>query len=168
MVKLDLTAENLTPVMAGHDLVVVILGMWPKEGADEVRGYSEAAAAYVPAMKANGITRFFTVFGAGFLGPEVATEFEVNEHVPEMIVLVQRDMRRVYDIVMEAELNYSIWCPADYPGGPRSDAYVTAANNFPQEGNAFQATTGKVADSMIKEVNNNAFEHTRVGIARTD
>ena len=54
--------------MKNHDLVIVIVGAWPKSGVT-LKDYSECAKAYIPAMQSNGIERFFTVFGAGFLGP---------------------------------------------------------------------------------------------------
>ena len=55
--------------MAGHDIVVAIVGGWPKPDEQSMTNYSEPAKAYIPAMKANEISRYFTVFGAGFLGP---------------------------------------------------------------------------------------------------
>lgn len=157
LVVAEFTAESLEPLMASHDIVVVTLGMWPKEGETEISGYSDAAKAYVPAMRACGIKRFFTVFGLGFLGPEVKERFDGDS----TIAIIQRDMRRVYDLVVAAELDYTIWCPGNFPSGPRSDKYITGENSRV----GFEVTTGMVADSMIREVVAGAFVGVRVGIA---
>eukprot|EP00656_Telonema_subtile_P040062 TRINITY_DN45134_c0_g1_i1.p1 TRINITY_DN45134_c0_g1~~TRINITY_DN45134_c0_g1_i1.p1 ORF type:complete len:195 (+),score=35.26 TRINITY_DN45134_c0_g1_i1:288-872(+) len=157
-----LTVDVLAPLMEGHELVVVTLGMQPKPG-EEMRGYSDACAAYIPAMQLAGVSRVFAVFGAGFLGPEVPLEFPFSDKVPDFIVHIQRDMRRVYDAFLQAELNYTIWCPADYPSGEWSSEYVVAPNVYPE--GAPRVTTGKVAHSMVDEVLAGAFPRTRVGIA---
>lgn len=164
IVKTDINAEALEPLMQGHDVVVAIIGAWPKVGEAAVTTYSDCAKAYTTAMQKCGITRFFTVFGAGFLGPEVATTFTASEHCPEMICVLQRDMRIAYDLIVEAGLGYTIWCPANFPNAPRSDKYTTAMNSCP----GFEVTTGMVADSMVKELTADAFKGQRVGIARAD
>lgn len=48
--------ENLKDHMAGHDCVIVTLGAFPTAG-QPFSLYSSAAAGYIPAMQANGITR---------------------------------------------------------------------------------------------------------------
>jgi hypothetical protein len=57
-------------------------------------------------------------------------------------------MRIVWDMIIEAELDYSIWCPANFPNGPRSDKYIQAENKFV----GTEVTTGMVADSIINEI----------------
>jgi hypothetical protein len=57
--------------MKGHDIVVAALGGFPKEG-EAYSLFSDTAKGYVPAMVECGIKRFFTIFGAGFLGEKVA------------------------------------------------------------------------------------------------
>ena len=62
----EMTENALTPLLEGHDLVVVIIGQWPKPGETSISAFSDVANALVPGMKAKGITRFFMVLGSGF------------------------------------------------------------------------------------------------------
>ena len=117
-------------------------------------------------MKELGITRYFTVFGAGFLGPEekIPVDWDDAGQSEEMkaINMIRRDMRRVWDLILKAKLNYTIWCPANFPSGPRSSDYKESKNEFIGP----EVTTGMVADSIVKELKNNQYEHTRVGICK--
>jgi len=36
--------------MADHDLVIAIIGTWPKPGDEKTTAYSDVAKAYIPAM----------------------------------------------------------------------------------------------------------------------
>ena len=69
-------------------------------------------------------------------------------------------MRRVWDLVIANKLDYTIWCPANYPSGPRSDNYSLGKNVFVGD----EVTTGMVADSMLKELLENKYRGVRVGI----
>ena len=62
-------------------------------------------------------------------------------------------------------LEYTIWCPANFPGGEYSDKYITQKNVNP---GAWEATTGMVAHSMAKEIKEKQYMKARVGISRTD
>ena len=151
--------------MAGHDVVIAIIGAWPDPKQEKMTNYSDPARAYLPAMKANGIQRFFTVFGAGFLGDaeKIPQDWQDSDNLEMNIVnKIRRDMRIVWDLILENNLNYSIWCPANFPSGPRSDQYILGENTFVGP----EVTTGMVADSMIKELTNNHFIKKRVGSAK--
>jgi len=82
----------------------------------------------------------------------------------DIINKIRRDMRIVWDMVNAANLDYTIWCPANFPTGPRSSEYVIGLNKFV----GGEVTTGMVADSMIKEMIENKMSRTRVGIAKTN
>ena len=125
------TPEALTPLMAGHDVVIAILGAWPKPDEPKMTTYSDPAKAYIPAMKANNISRFFTVFGAGFLGPieKIPKEWADTGNLEmDAINKIRRDMRICWDLILEANLDYSIWCPANFPSGPRTSDYKLGAD----------------------------------------
>jgi putative NADH-flavin reductase len=156
--------ETLTTAMKGHDMVVAILGGWPKPDEAKVSIYSGPANAYIPAMKANNITRFFSVFGAGFLGEaeKIPKDWADSENAElNVINKIRRDMRVVWDLVQEASLDFTIWCPANFPSGPRSSEYTIGINKFVGP----EVTTGMIADSMVKELNENKLSMVRVGIA---
>jgi len=118
--------------MAGHDCVIATLGAFPTAGTP-FSLYSKAAEGYIPAMLENGITRFQAIFGAGFLGETVKTEFkdQADGGAPEPIPIIQRDMKIAWDQIIAADLDYTIWCPANFPGGEVSTAYETAVNSPP-------------------------------------
>lgn len=63
--------EALSPYMAGHDVVVVTIGAFPKPEETEMHLMSNAANGYVHSMVQCGIKRVFTIFGAGLLGETV-------------------------------------------------------------------------------------------------
>lgn len=151
--------------MKDHDVVIAIVGGWPKPNEPTMTTYSDPAKAYIPAMKANKITRFFTVFGAGFLGPTIPQEWQDTGNAEgDAINKVRRDMRRVWDLVNESKLDYSIWCPANFPSGPRSEKYTIGKNVFVGP----EVTTGMVADSMLKELNEDKLRGVRIGIAASN
>jgi hypothetical protein len=74
-------------------------------------------------------------------------------------------MKIAIDMIFEAKLEYTIWCPANFPGGEISDAYTQKQNANP---GAWEVTTGMVAHAMANELEENKFVNMRVGISRTD
>lgn len=102
--------------------------------------------------------------GAGFLGPEqdIPVDWEDGGSA-EMVAInkIRRDMRRLWDLILKNKLNYTIWCPANYPSGPLSDNYTIGKNEFV----GAEVTTGMVADSMVKEIKACELSKTRVGIS---
>jgi len=52
-------------------------------------------------------------------------------------------------LILAQNLDYTIWCPANFPGGDYSDKYITKKNANP---GAYEVTTGMVAHSMAKEI----------------
>ena len=139
-------------MLDGIDIIVVAIGVWPKSGEKTISAWSDCANAFMPAIKAKGIKRFFMVVGSGFAVPEVPQDWEDGENpMLNMINIVRRDVRKVWEMVLDADLDYTFWCPGNFPSGPRTEDYITAINSKPGP----EATTGMVADSMIKEINNN-------------
>ena len=128
--------------------MLVTLGAFPTEGKP-FSLYSEAAKGYVPAMQACGIKRMQTIFGAGYLGETIKTEFP-DGGAPAPIPQIQRDMKIAYDLIIEANLDYTIWCPANFPGGEVSTSYVTKVSAPPN--NRWEVTTGMVAHAIFTEL----------------
>ena len=157
--------DNIRQIMQGHDMVIAIIGGWPAPDQATMTNYSDPARAYIPAMKSCGITRFFTVMGAGFLGPieSIPTDWSDEGMPPEMVAInkIRRDMRILWDLILQNDLNYTVWCPANYPSGPISSDYTQAKDDFVGD----TVTTGMVADSMVKEIRANELGQSRVSIA---
>lgn len=103
--------------------------------------------------------------GAGFLGNEsdIPLDWDDEGQSAEMIAInkIRRDMRRLWDLILKANLNYTIWCPANFPSGPRSTDYKESKATFIGD----TVTTGMVVDSIVKELKNNQYQKCRVGIA---
>ena len=119
--------EALSPHIAGHDIVVATIGAFPKPEETEMHLMSNAANGYVPAMVTHGVKRLFTIFGAGLLGEKVAETYPdaADGGAPHPIPLIQRDCKRAFDIISAQKIDYTIWCPANFPGGEYSDKYIT-------------------------------------------
>ena len=153
--------------MKGHDVVIAIMGGFPAPDQQVITNFSEPARQFIPAMRACGIKRYFTVFGAGFLGAEdqIPKDWQ-DDGNPEMVAInkIRRDMRIQWDLIVENELDFTIWCPANYPAGPRSSEYEIGHNSFV----GVEVTTGMVADSIVKEISDRKMTRVRVGITRKD
>ena len=119
--------------MEGHDCVVAIMGGFPSPDQYVITNYSDPARQYIPAMQACGINHLYTVMGAGFLGPEKDIQSEWLDEDPnnaEMVAInkIRRDMSRQWDMIKKHKVEFTIWCPANYPAGPVSDEYITGKN----------------------------------------
>lgn len=151
----DLQSEEaLAALLPGHDVVVVTFGGWPTEGKPFTL-HSDVARAYAPAMKASGVSRLFVCFGMGLLFPPP------EEGATGVFKILQKDMFAALEIMEQHELDYTIWCPGDFPHGPRSDEYVEAVGKPPSMNNV---TTGMLVDAMCKELKENKYPKQRMGI----
>ena len=160
-------SKSLSAHMAGHDLLVSTIGAFPKPEDTESHLMFNIAKAYIPSMLECGVKRLFTIFGAGLLGETVPETFKdaADGGAPHPIPLIQRDCKKAFDIIDAYKLDYTIWCPANFPGGDYSDKYITKKNEIP---GASEVTTGMVAHSMAREIEERQFIKARVGISRTD
>eukprot|EP00615_Pteridomonas_danica_P012723 CAMPEP_0114351578 /NCGR_PEP_ID=MMETSP0101-20121206/17304_1 /TAXON_ID=38822 ORGANISM="Pteridomonas danica, Strain PT" /NCGR_SAMPLE_ID=MMETSP0101 /ASSEMBLY_ACC=CAM_ASM_000211 /LENGTH=319 /DNA_ID=CAMNT_0001491555 /DNA_START=84 /DNA_END=1040 /DNA_ORIENTATION=+ len=155
--------DEMTILMQGHDIIVVTLGAWPKENDEKpFTLHQDAAKAYAPAMKTCGIKRLFVCFGMGLLFPR--KEDNDRSSPDNVFSILQKDMFKAYDIMNEFNLDYSIWCPGDFPHGPRNNQYIESVGKAPDNMHA-SVTTGMVADSMCKELIANKFIKQKIGIA---
>lgn len=156
VVVADLKSEKeLAALLPGHDVVVVTLGGWPEKGKPFTL-HQDVARAYAPAMQASGVSRLFVCFGMGLLFPPP------EEGATGVFDILRIDMFAALDLMQRHELEYTIWCPGDFPHGPRSEAYVEAIGEPPSKRSV---TTGMVADAMCKELRENKYSKQRVGIA---
>lgn len=149
--------DALAALLPGHDAVVATLGAWPEDGKSFTL-HQDSARAYAPAMNVCGVKRLLVCFGMGVLfprpGPEATGVFEV----------MRRDMFVALDEMTQHDLDFTIWCPPDFPHGPRSEDYTEAIGK-PAGDPSGSVTTGMVADAMCKELIANRYSKQLVGIA---
>jgi hypothetical protein len=162
-----ITAENKQEViqrhMKGHSVVISTIGARAKPRSYVCTGYSDPARAFLPAMKELGIQRFMTIMTDDFLGPidKIPTEWRGDgTDETDQLNKVKMDMRRVFDLVLKNQLNFTIWCPKRLVPGPRTDNFEQKKN----EGKAGEVTTGMVANAIVQELRKGAFAYSRVCI----
>lgn len=161
VVVADITSEEeLTPVLKGHDAVVVTLGAWPKDTNSVPPIYGAAAKAYVPAMKANKIRRLLCVFGLGFAQGDALP----SPRTGSILGCIQCGMMEAYKQFSDQGIDFTIACPPDLPAGKRSSEYVTAVNHMPADCQ-YICTSGMIADFLCKELVSDQFINKRVAIA---
>ena len=154
----DLQSEEaFAELIKGMDAVVVTLGAWPEPGK-RFTLHQDITRAYAPAMKKAGVSRVLICYGMGLLFPPKPPGGT------DPISILQVDMWAAFDTIKELDLDYTIWCPGDFPHGPRSTAYEVAAGKPPSFGTV---DTGMVADSMLSELVEPRYSRQRVGIARS-
>ena len=113
-------------------------------------------------MKTKGVTRLIMICGSGLAVPEVPLDWEDGDNpMLNTINILRRDYRKVWQMIDATDLYYTLFCPGNFPSGPRSENYITAVNSKPGP----EVTTGMVADAVCKELVKNEFLRCRVGIS---
>lgn len=157
-------AKTIEPLFQGIDVVVVAIGAWSKEGQSVITIQQDAAKCYLPAMRKAGVKRMHAVFGASMLGDEMP---KPNPNAPIQWRAQSVDMIECFKTIVEEDVDYTIWCPANYPGGNISSEYKVRKRHFPEDC-VKEVTTGMMAHAILEELSKNEFTKERVAICRTD
>jgi uncharacterized protein len=148
--------------LPGHDVVISALGA--RNMDNPITLMSDAMGNMIDSMKKFGIKRVLAVGGAGILHQEAATLVKDNPDFPEFLQNVSSDHLRVYHLLRDSELEWTMACPPNMRDEERTGNYVTEADYFPKRAKN-QIAAGDVADFLLKEVEGNNFIERRVGVA---
>ncbi|KGR76352.1 NAD(P)-dependent oxidoreductase [Ureibacillus sinduriensis] len=170
--KLDLNHENFTILqgnvlnkedieraMHGMDIVISALN------TDGATTLSESMPLIIKAMEAEGIKRIITIGTAGILQSRVEPEvlrYQSSES-KRKLTRAAEEHHKVYELLNQSQLDWTIVCPTYLPDGERLGNYRTDSNFLPEGGMQISVPdTAEFANSLI---NSSDYIKTRVGIA---
>lgn len=160
-----LDAEKISALIKGHDVVISTLGAPSIEG-DAVNLMSNAMKVFIAGMQQHGVKRMLAVGGLGVLQMNETTQLLYKPDYPQQYFNIGEGHNKVYKVLQASNTNWTFICCPDIIDGPRTGKYQVK-KDYPADG-LYQIYTGDIADFMLKEIAENKFVQTRVGIANTE
>ncbi len=170
--KIQVHHENLTIIQgnvlhkadiacAMHGIDVVLSAL----NTDGTTTLSESMPLIIEAMEQEGVTRIITIGTAGILqsrGNANLLRYQTNES-RQRSVRAAKEHHKVYDLLRQSKLDWTIVCPTYLPDGERVGSYRTESNYLPEGGSKISVPdTAAFAYSQIKS---SEYVKMRVGIA---
>ena len=156
--------EKVKAAIKGKDVVISSLGTNQIDG-DAVNLMSDAMKVFVAAMSEYGIKRVLAVGGLAVLQMNETIQLIDKPDYPAQYKNVGEGHNKVYKVLRQTNLDWTFVCCPNIIDGPRTGKY-NVNKDYPAEGQ-FQIFTGDLADFIVKEMSENKFLATRVGIANT-
>ena len=152
----------LEAVMPGHEIVLSVIGI--RQFSGPISLLSTGLKHIIETMESAGVKRLLTLTGAGIL--------QENEHLlimeslgfPPNLLNISLDHQRMWDLLKDRQLDWTIVSPAFMHHGKRTKKYLVKADYYPSPAQN-QVSVEDVADFMTREMTENKFIHHRVGIA---
>ncbi|MFJ8236290.1 NAD(P)-dependent oxidoreductase [Ureibacillus sp. NPDC094379] len=154
-----LNKENITHAMRGIDVVISALN------TDGGTTLTESMPLIINAMENEGIQRIITVGTAGILQSRVSPDvlrYQSSES-KRKTVRAAEEHHKVYDLLQQSNLEWTIVCPTYLPDGERVGNYRVERNYLPENG--VKISVPDTAEFTFSQITNSDFIRTRVGIA---
>lgn len=154
-----LNKEDIARSMHGMGLVISALN------TDGATTLSESMPLIVEAMEVEGIRRIITIGTAGILQSRVAPEvlrYQSSES-KRKLTRAAEEHHKVYEILNQSELDWTIVCPTYLPDGERLGNYRTESNFLPEGGT--QISVPDTAQFAYSLIDSGDYIKMRVGIA---
>jgi len=154
-----LNKEEIAHAMRGMDVVISALN------TDRGNTLSESMPLIIEAMENEGIKRIITVGTAGILQSRVSPDvlrYQSSES-KRKITRAAEEHHKVYDLLQQSNLDWTIVCPTYLPDGERVGNYRIERNFLPENG--VKISVPDTAEFTFSQITNNDFIRTRVGIA---
>ncbi len=148
--------------IVGHDAVLSVIGL--RKFSGPITLLSRGVRNIVEAMQKHDIPRLITVTGAGILQETEDRMIMETLSFPPNLQNISLDHRRVFKLLQESQLDWTIVCPAFMVRRPATGNYITRENHYPT-GALNEVPLADVADFITDEIRNNQFLCSRVGIA---
>lgn len=153
--------QKISDAISGKDVVISTLGTKNIEGP-EVNLMGDAMKLFLKAMKQHQVKRVLAVGGLAVLQFNDTMQLLDKPDYPVQYRNVGQGHNGVYRLMEASETDWTfIACP-DIIAHPRTGNYRTN-KNYPAKG-LFKINTGDLADFIVKEIAENRFTKTRVGI----
>ena len=133
-------------------------------GTDKTSVLTESITHIITVMQKQRIKRIITIGTAGILDSRVEPgllRYQSSESKRKSSTAAQ-EHHRVYDLLNNSSLDWTIICPTYLPTGASTDQYSILRDMLPV--NAVQTTTGDTALFAVNELLNNDHIGYRVGI----
>jgi uncharacterized protein len=170
--KIQINDENLTTIQgnvlnkddivrAMHGMDVVISAL----NTDGTTTLTESMPFIIEAMESKGIKRIITVGTAGILQSRIkpnSLRYQSGES-RQKSTRAAAEHHKVYDMLTQSTLEWTIVCPTYLPDGVRVGEYRIARNFLPEDGT--EISVADTADFTFKQIKASDYIKTRVGIA---
>jgi putative NADH-flavin reductase len=154
--------EQVEKAIEGKDVVISAIGTNQIDGP-AVNLMSDGMKAFTAAMKKFGVKRVLAVGGLAVLQLNETMQLIDKPDYPAEYKNVGLGHNKVYKVFQETDLDWTFVCCPNIEDFPRRGKY-NVNKDYPAPG-VFQISTGNLADFILKEMEENKFLKTRVGIA---
>ena len=143
------------------DVIISVLG-GASDGSDKTR--SLGMKQIINQMLQKGKKRIIALGGMGVLNAEDNTLLLHAEEYPEEYLAVGMEHLKAFELLLESNLDWSFFCPADIHDKDETGIYITSINYAPDP-NHFRINAGDLAMAMLKAAINQEYIQQRVGIS---
>ncbi|MGB3102007.1 MAG: NAD(P)H-binding protein [Psychrobacillus psychrotolerans] len=133
-------------------------------GTDKTSVLTEFTSHIVPIMHQQQLKRIITIGTAGILNSRAEPgllRYQSSESKRKSVTAAQ-EHHKVFNILKDTALDWTIVCPTYLPTGASTDDYIVMRDYLPE--GAVQTTTGDTALFTVKELMKNEHLGYRVGI----
>lgn len=154
-----LNKEDIVRAMHGMDVVISALN------TDGTTTLSESMPLIIEAMENEGIKRIITVGTAGILQSRTtpnSLRYQSSESKRKSTRAAE-EHHKVYDMLNQSTLEWTIVCPTYLPDGERVGEYRIARNYLPEGG--VEISVQDTAEFTFNQIKTSDYISSRVGIA---
>ncbi|MED4228895.1 SDR family oxidoreductase [Neobacillus cucumis] len=154
-----LNKNDIVDVMHGIDVVISALN------TDGTTTLSESMPLIIEAMENEGIKRIITVGTAGILQSKTTPNLlrYQSSDSKRKSTRAAKEHHKVYDMLKQSTLEWTIVCPTYLPDGERVGKYRIERNYLPEGG--AEISVADTAEFTFKQINASDYIKSRVGIA---
>ncbi len=170
--KIQINHENLTiipgNVLNKDDIVRAIRGMdvvISSLNTDGTTTLSESMPLIIEAMENEGIQRIITIGTAGILQSRMDPNLlrYLSSESKRKSVRAAEEHYKVYKMLKQSKLDWTIVCPTYLPDGERVGEYRTESNFLPEGG--IKISVPDTAEFAFSQIKSSDYIKTRVGIS---
>jgi uncharacterized protein len=154
-----LNKDDIVHAIHGVDVVISALN------TDGTTTLSESMPLIIEAMENEGIKRIITIGTAGILNSRTtpnSLRYQSSES-KQKSTRAAKEHHKVYDMLTQSTLEWTIVCPTYLPDGERVGKYRIDPNFLPEGGTEISLLD--TAEFAFKQIKANDFIKSRVGIA---
>ncbi|MCM3766300.1 NAD(P)-dependent oxidoreductase [Neobacillus niacini] len=154
-----LNKEDIVRAMHGMDVVISALN------TDGTTTLSESMPLMIEAMENEGIERIITIGTAGILQSRTtpnSLRYQTSES-KRRSTRAAKEHHKVYNMLKESSLEWTIVCPTYLPDGERVGNYRIERNFLPEGG--AKISVPDTAEFAYKQIKASDYKKSRVGIA---
>ncbi|MBS4213993.1 MULTISPECIES: NAD(P)-dependent oxidoreductase [Neobacillus] len=154
-----LNKDDIVRVMHGIDVVISALN------TDGTTTLSESMPFIIEAMENEGIKRIITIGTAGILQSRTTPNSLRYQSIESKRKSTRAaiEHHKVYDMLKQSTLDWTIVCPTYLPDGERVGKYRIERNFLPEGG--AEISVPDTAEFTFKQINASDYIKSRVGIA---